>query len=334
MTPQKKSLKMLVLIVLLLIVNTIGGCGHRGEKPVKIGFLVNNPEQTWFQNEWKYAQLCADTYGFELVRIGTPDGEKVLAAIDNLAAQGVQGFVICTPDVRLGPAIIAKANVYRMKVFTVDDQFIGHDGNFMDAPYMGISARDIGRAVGKALHEEFNKRRWNFDETAALAVTFDELNTCKERTEGTIEILIESGFPAKKIYRAPQKHSDVPGAFDAADVVLTQHPYVKHWLVFSVNDEGVLGAVRALENRGFDADTVIGIGIGGGVSKSEFEKDEPTGFFATCLLNPYRHGYETTEYVYKWVRDGIEPPKEIKTTGVVITRVTRAQVMKELGLTD
>jgi len=84
--------------------------------PVKIGFLVKQPEEPWFRNEWKFAQQAADQLGFELLTIGTPDGEKVLAAIDNLAAQGAQGFVICTPDVKLGPAIVAKAEAAQMKV--------------------------------------------------------------------------------------------------------------------------------------------------------------------------------------------------------------------------
>ncbi|MCE5252468.1 arabinose ABC transporter substrate-binding protein [bacterium] len=333
---RKKNCICLLTVIAVMLVWTIilSGCGSRGAKPVKIGFLVSNPEQTWFQNEWRYAQKCADRYGFELIRIGATDGEKTLAAIDNLAAQGAQGFVICTPDVRLGPGILARAASYRMKVITVDDQFVGSDGSFMDVPYMGISSVSIGWSVGKALHEEYLKRGWTIDDTAALAVTFEELNTCKERTDGATEALIEAGFPAEKIFRAPQKHSDVPSAFDAANVTVTQHPYIRHWLVYSVNDEGVLGAVRALENRGFGADSVVGIGIGGDVSKSEFEKSEPTGFFATCLLNPYRHGYETTEYLYKWIKDGIEPPKDIRTTGVIVTRETRAGIMKELGLSD
>ena len=58
--------------------------------------LVKMPEELWFQNEWKYAQRCADKYGFELIKIGTPDGEKVLSAIDNLtkgsSGQALQNF--------------------------------------------------------------------------------------------------------------------------------------------------------------------------------------------------------------------------------------------------
>ncbi len=72
-----------------------------------------------------------------------------------MAAQGVQGFVICIPDVRLGPAVMAKASASNMKVIAVDDQFVGADGAFMDVPYMGIAARSIGETVGKALADEF-----------------------------------------------------------------------------------------------------------------------------------------------------------------------------------
>ncbi len=74
---------------------------------VKIGFLVKQPEELWFQDEWKFAEMAAKEKGFTLVKIGAPSGEKVTSAIDNLAAQKAQGFIICTPDVKLGPGIVA-----------------------------------------------------------------------------------------------------------------------------------------------------------------------------------------------------------------------------------
>ncbi len=299
---------------------------------VTIGFIVKQPEELWFQHEWEFAQQCADKYGFKLVKIGAPDGEKVLSAIDSLAANKAQGFVICTPDVRLGPAIMAKAKSYGMKVFTVDDQFVGSDGSFMDVPYMGISAKEIGRQVGVALYAEFQKRGWSIEETAACAITFEELNTVKERTDGTTAALTEAGFPAEKIYRGAEKITDVPAAFDAANIVLTQHPEVKRWLVYSVNDEGVLGAIRAMENRGFGAENVLGIGIGAGTGFIEFEKEKPTGYFAIAVISPKRHGYETTERLYKWIKDGVEPPKDTRTTATIATRENYKQIKQELGL--
>lgn len=301
---------------------------------VRIGFLVKMPEETWFQNEWKFAQKAADKYGFDLIKIGTPDGEKVLSAIDNIAVQGAQGFVICTPDVRLGPAIVAKAKAANMKVFSVDDQFVGPDGKFMDVPYMGISARAIGEKVGKALYDEFKKRNWPIEETAACCVTFEELNTAKERTDGAIAALTAAGFPAEKIYKTSEKTTDTEGSFNAAGALLTQHPEVKRWLVFSMNDEGVMGAVRAIEGRGFTADNIIGIGIGGSTCLVEFKREKPSGFFATCLISPLRHGYETSELMYKWIAEGVEPPKDTRTEGIIITRENYEQVMKEQGLLE
>jgi L-arabinose transport system substrate-binding protein len=334
-------------LVLLIALICLAGCATKkqskqpaakgkgaGKGAITIGFLVKMPEESWFQNEWKFARKCSQRYGFRLVEIGATDGDKVLSGIDNLAAQGAQGFVICTPDVRLGPAIMAKAKSHNMKVFSVDDQFVGADGKFMDVPYMGISASAIGETVGRALYAEFRKRGWKVEETAACAITFDELNTVKERTDGATSALIEAGFPADRIFRSPEKTTDVPGSIDAANTLVTQHPKVKRWLVFSVNDEGVLGAVRALEGRGFDADTIIAVGIGGSTALPEFEKKTPTGFYATVVISPLRHGYETTEYLYKWIRDGIEPPKDTRTAGILVTRETYKQVMKEQGLLD
>jgi L-arabinose transport system substrate-binding protein len=221
-----------------------------------------------------------------------------------------------------------------MKVFTVDDQLVGPDGRFMDVPYMGISSRQIGKSVAEALYAEYHARGWSAGETAALAVTFDELNTVKERTDSASETLASLGFPAGRIFRVPEKTSDLPGAFDAANIALSQHSEVRRWLVFSINDEGVLGAIRAMENRGFNAASVIGIGIGSSLGIIEFQKKDVTPFYAFCLINPYMHGFETAQMLYEWISRGIEPPHDIRTPGTVVTRDNYVQVLRGLGLED
>lgn len=296
----------------------VSACHKPGASPgstndggkIKIGYLIKQPEEPWFQTEWRFAQKAADENGFDLIKIGTPDGEKVLAALDNLAAQGAKGFVICTPDVRLGPAIVAKAQQADMKVVTVDDQFVGADGKIMaDVPHLGMSPGDIGHQAGETELAEMKKRGWNADDTAACISSFVELDTARQRTEGAKAALVAGGFPAAKMYDAPNKTTDLPGSFDAVNVCLTQHPEVKHWLIVGMNDNAVLGGVRATEGRGFDAADVIGVGINGTDCASEFEKPKPTGFFGSLLLSPNKHGYDTTMLVYHWVKDGTEPPK-------------------------
>lgn len=302
---------------------------------VKIGFLVKQPEEPWFQNEWKFAQKAADDQKFELIKIGATDGEKVLSAIDNLAAQGAQGFVICTPDTKLGPAIAAKADAANLKLISVDDRFLGPDGQPLESVHhVGISATEIGKMVGKALAEQYKAKGWKPEETGACVVTFDELQTARERTDGAIEALTAGGFPKDHVFKAPEKTSDIPGSFDATNVLLTQHPEIKHWLVAAMNDTGTLGAVRALEGRQFAADNVVGIGINGTDCVNEFQKPQPTGFYASILLTPKKHGYDTATMMYHWIKDGTEPAKLTYTSGILITRDTYKQVMKEQGLLD
>src|SRR5580700_11838177 len=88
----------------------------------KIGFVVKQPEEPWFQDEWRFAEQAAKEKNFAIVKIGAENGEKVMSAIDNLASQQAQGFIICVPDVKLGPAVVAKATADHLKLMTVDDQ--------------------------------------------------------------------------------------------------------------------------------------------------------------------------------------------------------------------
>ena len=329
-----------LLCAAALGVATLVGCdkanstagGNAGGK-VKIGYLVKQPEEPWFQTEWAFAQKAADENGFELLKIGTPDGEKALSAIDNLAANGAGGFVICTPDVRLGPAIVAKAKANNLKVMTVDDQFIGPDGKMMaSVPHLGVAARDVGHVSGQALADEYKKRGWTPADTAACVVTFDELDTARERTSGITEKLVELGFPKDRIFTAPQKTTDIPGAFDAANTLLTQHGDVKHWLMAGMNDSASLGATRAAEGRGFKADTAVSIGINGTDCIDEFKKPTPTPFYGSVLMEANVHGRDTTLAMYHWVKDGTEPAKEKFTGGVLITRADFEAKLKEHGM--
>ena len=93
-----------------------------------------------------------------------------------------------------------------------------------------------------------------------------------------------------------------------------------------------LCAVRAMEGRSYDVNTVIGIGINGTDCIVEFQKDRPTGFFASILLTPRRHGFETSGMLYNWIKNGIEPPTETYTTGILITRESFQKRLKEQGL--
>ena len=269
---------------------------------LKLGFLVKQPEEPWFQTEWKFADKAGKDLGFEVIKIAVPDGEKTLNAIDSLAASGAKGFVICTPDPKLGSAIVAKARGYDMKVIAVDDQFVNAKGKPMDTvPLVMMAATKIGERQGQELYKEMQKRGWDVKESAVMAITSNELDTARRRTTGSMDALKAAGFPEKQIYQVPTKSNDIPGAFDAANSMLVQHPEVKHWLIVGMN--------------GVDA-------------VSELSKAQATGFYGSLLPSPDVHGYKSSEMLYNWVAKGVEPTKFTEVTDVVL--ITRDNFKEEL----
>lgn len=332
----------LPLLSLTLASLVAAGCGGKSDAPaattpdgkkVKVGFVVKLAQEPWFQTEWKFAREAAKEHGFQLIELEAKDGEKVISAIDNLASQGAQGLIICTPDPKLGPLIVSKANEYGMKLLTVDDRLEGPDGPLTSVHHLGISARDIGRMVGQALIDEMKSRGWSMAEVGAMALTVDELQTARERIEGAIEVLSANGFPIDRIHKTPWKSPhNIETAVEAASVALTRYPAVKKWIAFSSNDDGVLGFVRATESRGLAATDVIGVGINGTSGVDDFKKPNPTGFFASVLLSPRKHGYDTAVMMYKWITEGTEPPKETWTSGILITRENFEDLMAKEGL--
>ncbi len=300
---------------------------------VKIGFLVKQAEEPWFQDEWRYAEQAAKDKGFALVKIGVPNGEKMIAAIDNLAAQKAQGFVICAPDVKLGTAVERAARRNNMKVISVDDRLVDGSGKpIASIPHMGISGYAIGKQVGEGIVAEIKARKWNMAEVGAIRVAYDQLPTAKERTTGAIDALKAAGFVAANVIDAPQAKTDTESAFNAANIALTKNARFKYWVAVGLNDEAVLGAVRAAEGRGIKADSMIGVGIGGAkAAENELNKPAATGFFGSVMISAKEHGYQTSVNLFNWITGKAVPPAEVQTKGMLMTRANQAEVRKQMG---
>ena len=242
--------------------------------------------------------------------------------------------MICAPDVKLGIAVERAAKRLGLKVMSVDDQLVDGAGKpIASIPHMGISAYEIGKQVGQGLAEEIKTRGWALAEVGAMRVAFDQLPTARERTQGALDALKAAGLPAANVVDAPQAKTDTESAFNAANIAFTKNAKFKHWVAFGMNDEAVLGAVRAAEGRGLKQDAMLGIGIGGSqTALNEFSKPNPTAFFGTVLISPKRHGYETALSVYQWVAENKAPAPLTLTNGTLMTRRNQTEVRKQMGL--
>lgn len=297
----------------------LSGCATAPAE-VRIGFVVKMPEAQWFQDEWRFARAAGRDLGFSLIAIGAEDGDRVLSALGTLYARYAAGFIICAPDPRLGPAIAGFAERTGMKAMAVDDRLTrAGDRPITSVPYVGISAVAIGRLAGEAAAAEAQRRGWAPADTGVLRLAFDSLETGRERTMGAVAALRAKGFT--RVFDAAQRTSDTEGAFTAAAPVLTRNARIDRWIVLGLNDETVVGGVRAAEGLSMRPAAIVGIGIGGSQAAiAELAKPRATGFVATVLLSPRAHGYDTAAAMYRWITQGMRPPVEKLTSGTLMTR--------------
>lgn len=323
-------MKKLLIVLAAALALSLPAYPALAQGKIKLGFLVKQAEEPWFQAEWRFADKAGADLGAEIMKIAVPDNEKTLTAIDALAASGAKGFVICVPDTKLGPEVKRKADRLGLKVIAVDDQFVEADGRPMtEVPLVMIDASEIGRRQGRELWAEMQKRGWAPEETAAMVITAEELETARLRISGSMKALEEAGFPVERMYETPTRTNDTPGAFDAGAALLARHPEVKNWLVIGMNDNTVLGGIRATEGRNLAPDKVIGIGINGVDAVRELSKPNVTGFLGSLLLSPDVHGYQTTEMLYNWVVKGEEPPRFTAVPDVVL--INRENYKEEIA---
>ena len=77
-------------------------------------------------------------------------------------------------------------------------------------------------------------------------------DTCMKRNKGAEEAFLEAvpDFDPAKIIRVAYDNTMV-NSIDVMTTTLTANPQVTNWIFYSCNDDGVLGAARALENSGY-----------------------------------------------------------------------------------
>ena len=354
---MKKTKKVFVLQALAAMAVFVGGCGSGSgdstasnsgsgasgsasggctptKDPVKIGFIVKSMGDSWFQTETNFAKEEAKTLGVELSVQEAKQGDAVLSTIDTMATNGVQGVIICAPETQEGTAIKAATDRHHMKLMSVDDRLLGADSKpLTEIPHLGISAKNIGKQVGQAIADEIKKRGWKPEEVGALAITVETLQTAKERVEGAEDSLAAAGFKKENFFDTPWTGAvDIASASDAANAVLTAHSGIKKWVLFSSNDDGVLGGIRSITNRGIPTTDIIGVGINGMLAAAEWAKGTPTGMFASVLLQPKIHGASTVDAMNKWIKECKAPDKETYTSGTVIHSNDYKEAMAKAGV--
>lgn len=292
-----------------------------GEKKISIAYINKMGDNPWFVEEVAGAKAVADELGIEFFNQDVQfDSNLAMTAMDTYIAKGISGIVIVVPDTKIGPAVIEKAQNAGIPLIAVDDTIL--DSNGKAAPFVGFDAASAGQKVGELIAEYYTNEGWADKSDMvlkAVSVEDQDLEVCNLRTDNASAKLLELGIITEdQIIHLPYDNTANSG-MDAMAPVITANPDVTHWLLYSCNDDGVLGAWRALQNAGVSADNVIGVGINGQLAAEEFKKGEPSGLRASLMAMAKVHGGTAVQEIYDYLVNGTPIPEVTFVPAAVMT---------------
>ena len=323
------------MVSVLLSAATAGslmaGCmtaSAEGDKLVVYG-IYKAGDQTWFIDEGAAAQAAVEEAGGEFIYVDAKmNPEEYLKAIDNAIANNASGIVTCIPDQTMSQAVVDKAEEAGIPIVAADDALQDADGGKL-APWVGINAYVIGEANGEWIaNYAIEKELTDKEDVGLLLMTMDTVSSCVPRAEGELAKFTEliPDFNEANIFKA-----DYDGTTDkgntAAAAVITANPQITTWLVTGANEEGCIGAARALESAGLDADACV-VGLGGYMAKDEWNNKGADGTCvkASAYFSAEQVGAGSVDVLLSII-NGEEPAMETAVDAVVVTPENYKEVM-------
>ncbi|MBE9639785.1 substrate-binding domain-containing protein [Salipiger mangrovisoli] len=276
---------------------------------LKIGYINKMGDHPWFVAEVAGASEAAKAGGAEFVSQDVQfNADLAITTLDTMIGDGVDGIAIVVPDRALGPVVAARAAQAGIPLVAVDDDIQDENGN--PVPYVGLNAFAIGESVGAELANFYKAAGWDKSSVGIVSIEDRKADTCMQRNGGAEKALLEnSDLSEDQIVRAAYDNTMV-NAIDVMTTTLTANPQYENWIFYACNDDGVLGAARAMENSSYPADAGIGIGIDGSRACDAFGNGRASAYKGTMWLNSANHGRDAVNILLAAIKDGTELPKE------------------------
>jgi len=302
---------MKTLGALTLVLGTgLAFCGSASAADVKIGYINKMGDHPWFVAEVAGAKAAAEAGKADFVSQDVQfNADLTITTLDTMIGDGVKGIAIVVPDKGLGPVVAQKAKDAGIPLIAVDDDITYKDGT--PVPYVGLDAYSIGKNVGTELAKLYQSEGWAGKEVRIASIEDRKADTCMQRNKGAEEAFLAAvpDFKPENIVRVAYDNTMV-NSIDVMTTTLTANPQVTNWIFYSCNDDGVLGAARAMENSGYTPEQGMGIGIDGSRACDAFGAGKPSAFRGTMWLNSGNHGKIAVELLLANINEGKPLPEK------------------------
>jgi len=298
---------------------------RNGDGKLVIYGIYKAGDQSWFINEGNAAKAVVEAAGGEFYYVDSKmSPEQYLNDINNAIANNADGIVTCIPDQTLSKTVVDTCNEAGIPIVAADDALEVNGEKLV--PWVGIDAYNIGFANGEWINDYIDANGLADDpECGILLMTMSTTSSCVPRTDGEYKA-INDKYPQFES-EGRLFYCDYDGTTDKGNTtsaaIFTGNPQIKKWIVTGANEEGTVGAVRALETAGLDADACV-VGMGAYLAKDEFKKNscmKAAAFFSDVAI-----GEGSVNAVFGLI-DGKEVALESAVDAIVVTPENYEEVM-------
>ena len=290
------------------------GSGSSGanasKKAAKFGLITQLSVAPYFVQEADGAKAEAKRLGVDLDVVDSArENTQVISLTQTMITSGVQGLAIVPGNTDIGPRVASATKRADVALIASDSPLKAADGT--PVPFVGLNNEQSGVQVGEIVARIFKEEGWSAADTYYANVEVP-LQACLLRTNAAVDTFRKASpdFSADHVVKVPYDGAATK-ANDSMRATITAHPEAKHWLITSCNDDGVVGALRALQNKRFAVGDVIGVGLGGNLACSAFTtpyvKD---GMRATTWNDPAMIGSTVVKRLYEQVVEKKQVPGE------------------------
>lgn len=306
-----------------LLLLPVVACGTDTGSATSVTFLLRSQGgTTYFQQVADGARAEAQRLGLDLAVQFTDSSDQQLSAADTAIAAGADGLIVTIQDPAIGPAIAAKASAAGIPLLASPDSFDDAAGD--PVPVVALDGEQVGADVGAEAARLHQDSGWDPAGVRVVSVELPGVSTCMDRTDGALAAFADAEPGLAESVLRVEYDGTLNSANDTVSAALNNHRDVRHWIVWSCNDEGVVGAITALANAGMGADRVIGVGLGANLACDQWAAGGASAYRSAVALDPRDNGRIAVATLHRHLTGGEPLPAVTLFTGELVGPDTAA----------
>lgn len=281
------------------------------EEPLVLEYMTTSMSVEWMQQiVAALEEIAAEENCQILTADANRDIDTQLSQIDTAITQQIDGAFLFIVDEGSATAAVDKFNEAGIPVIGETLKLQDGDGNNI-APYVELDAAACGEKCGQWVVENWESTGVDLSDVSTVGVIQDTNSKYRSdlvRVDGFMSGIEALGIPESNVFMADcaaeaTSNDNTEASYNQVSAILAAHPEIKAWLVFGSVDSYAMGAARAIEAAGQEANTIL-TSSGGELAVKEWTNGAAPEWRATCYYGAMDFAKQMMEGMLGVIRDG------------------------------